>query len=68
MKEVEEQSRLLEVNRTASEVVASKLRDTLLGQRSGNTYSATFSGSHNSGMQIGYSSGPITWNSSSKDN
>ncbi|KAF3389776.1 hypothetical protein DPV78_011694 [Talaromyces pinophilus] len=62
MKEVEEQSRLLEVNRTASKVVASKVLDILLGQRGGDTYTATFSGSHNSGMQIGYSLGSITWN------
>lgn len=68
IKEVEEQTRLLESDQTASGVVSSQLRATTQGQHSGKTYSATFTGSHNRGMQIGYSAGPITWSSTGKSN
>jgi hypothetical protein len=68
IKEVEEQSRLLESDQTASGVLASQLRAMIQGQHGGNTYSATFTGSHNSGMQIGYSAGSITWSSNGKSN
>ncbi|PCG88134.1 Hypothetical protein PENO1_111970 [Penicillium occitanis (nom. inval.)] len=68
IKEVEEQSRLLESDQSASGVLASQLRALSQGQHVGNTYSATFTGSHNSGMQIGYSAGPITWSSNGKSN
>lgn len=66
IKEVEEQSRLLESDQTVSGVVSSQLRAMIQSQHGGNTYSATFTGSNNSGMQIGYSAGPITWNSNGK--
>ncbi|RJE23420.1 hypothetical protein PHISCL_04228 [Aspergillus sclerotialis] len=68
MKEVEEQSCLLQADQAASGVVSSQLRARLLGQGGGNTYNATFSDSHNSGMQIGYNAGQLTWNSNSKNN
>jgi hypothetical protein len=68
MKEVEEQSRFLEADQAASGVVSSQMHSRLLGQRSGNTYSAVFSGSNNSGMQVGYGAGTINWNAHSKNN
>jgi hypothetical protein len=68
IKEVEEQLRLLESDQTASGVLASQLRAMSQGQHGGNIYSATFTGSYNSGMQIGYSAGPITWSSNGKSN
>ncbi|RAO74323.1 uncharacterized protein BHQ10_010335 [Talaromyces amestolkiae] len=68
IREVEEQSRLLESDQTASEVISSQLRAMIQGQHGGNTYSAAFSGGHNSGMQFGYSTGPINWSLNSKYN
>ena len=68
IREVEEQSRLLEADQASSGVVSSQLRSRLSGQESGNTYSAVFSGSNNSGMQIGYSAGTVNWNSNGKRN
>jgi hypothetical protein len=68
LKEVEEQSRLLESDQTASGVLSSQLHTMIQGQHSGNMYSATFTSSHNSGMQIGYNVGPITWSSNGKTN
>jgi hypothetical protein len=55
--------RLLEADQTASGVVSQILSELSIPEL-GNTYEITFSGSHNSGMQIGHSTGTINWNGS----
>jgi hypothetical protein len=64
--EIDEQSRLLEADQVISGVISSQLRARLLGRDSGNTFNATFTGSNNNGMQIGYSASSITWNSNAR--
>jgi hypothetical protein len=66
--EVEERSRLLKTDQLSSEAISSQLRSVLSGQKTGSTYSAVFLGANNRGMQIGYSEGPITFNSNGKGN
>lgn len=68
IREVEERSRLLEADQASSGVVSSQLRSRLSGQESGSTYSSVFSGSNNKGLQIGYSAGPVNWNSNGTRN
>jgi hypothetical protein len=61
--EIEEQSRLLEADQTFSNAVSSQLRSKLSGRESGNTYTATLSGSNNQGLQVGNNPGTVNWNS-----
>ena len=68
IREVEEQSRLLEADQVSSGAVSSQLRSKLSGQESGNACSAVFSGSNNMGMQIGYSAGTVYFSPISKRN
>lgn len=63
IQETKEQARLLEDDRAASGIV-SQILSKLSIPVAGNTYEVTFSGSHNSGMQIGHSTGTINWNGS----
>jgi len=65
--EVEERSLLLEADQRSNEALSSQLRSRLSGQESGNTYRAEF-GDYNSGMQIGYSAGTVTWTSNGNHN
>ena len=61
IKEVEEQSRLLEADEAASEVMSSQIRSRLPGQvaTQGISNTVTF-GDRNSGFQVGVSNGPIS--------
>ena len=63
IQETKEQARLLEDDQTASRIV-SQILSKLSIPEAGNIYEVTFSGSHNSGMQIGHSTGTINWNGS----
>lgn len=60
--EVEEQSRLLEANQVSSKDMSSMLKAALEKDYSGSTASqhVEFSGSHNEGSQVGFSSGTIS--------
>ncbi|KAJ5237918.1 Cytochrome P450 [Penicillium chrysogenum] len=63
IRETEEQSRLLEADQTSCGVV-SQLLLRLSPSQAGNSYSVVFSGSHNTGIQIGHSAGTINWGDS----
>ncbi|KAJ5372538.1 Cytochrome P450 [Penicillium concentricum] len=62
IQEIEERSRVLEANQTATMAVSQTLLKLSVAQV-GNTYNTDFSGSTNNGLQIGHSVGTINWNS-----
>jgi chromosome segregation ATPase len=61
IQETQKQARVLEADQSASGVV-SQILSKLSIPEVGNKYGIYFSGSHNSGMQIGHSTGSINWN------
>jgi hypothetical protein len=61
IQETKEQARVLEADQTASENI-SQMLSKLSFPEVGNVYSINFSNSHNSGIQIGHSTGTINWN------
>jgi hypothetical protein len=63
IQEVEEQSRVLEADQITSGVVSSQLRSSLPGQEIGGIHGShkiVFSGSNNTGWQLGHNSGTIS--------
>jgi hypothetical protein len=63
IQETKEQGRVLEADQTSSEIV-SQILSKLSTPESGNKYAIHFSGSHNSGIQVGHSTGTINYNGS----
>jgi hypothetical protein len=61
--EAEEQSRLLEADKTFSNAVSLQLRSKLSGWESGSTYNGTISGSNYKGAQVVNNSGTFNWTS-----
>ncbi|KAJ5874361.1 Cytochrome P450, partial [Penicillium soppii] len=60
IQEIEEQSRVLESDQTASRAI-SQMLSKLSASQVANTHIIQFSGSHNHGCQLGHSTGTINW-------